>query len=410
MQQRRATKWVYVAALGVILSMGIGSAAYAGNQKELVFGLIGHMTGAYAAGQAGILEGHMDCVKTLGDRNYVPGAKLKGIWIDGGTDAAKSLTGLKKMLAHKPKPVAITGESTPIGLALKKWFVKAKVPTVEAGSDDKMGEKPTWTFSPPCPNVNFAGAWVDHYLANIWKDPGRKPRFAFLTWDNAWGRSPITPKVKEFIASKGVEIVGEEFIPMVPTDVSAQLLRLKQKRVDFTYGGFYATALAPVLKDADKLGLIDDITFGVGYASTPEGLIKYVGDLTRNTWVVAPSFPESVVVSENRAPIILKAYKDGGYGKFPFVIYAHGFAMTSIMVEAARMAAEKVGVEKVDGPAVYDALKRMKDFTALGFFAPVSFDSGRWFGQDQCVLIRMKDAKIVFKGLIQAPDLTVKYH
>jgi hypothetical protein len=97
-----------------------------------------------------------------------------------------------------------------------------------------------------------------------------------------------------------VEIVGEEFIPMVPTGVSAQLLRLKEKKVDFTYGGFYARRLASVLKDADKLGLIDEITFGVGYASTPEALIKYVGDLTRNTWVVAPSFPETGVVLMGR--------------------------------------------------------------------------------------------------------------
>jgi ABC-type branched-subunit amino acid transport system substrate-binding protein len=409
MRQECSMKRICAVILGVLMILTFTSKAAAESKKELVFGLIGHMTGAYAAGQAGILEGHLDCVKTLDQQNYIPGAKLTAIWIDGGTDAAKSLAGLKKMLANEPNPVVIHGESTPIGLALKTTFVKAKVPTVEAGSDDKMGEQPTWTFSPPCPNVNFAGAWVDYYLANVWKDSSRKPRFAFLTWDNAWGRSPITPKVKAYIESKGVEIVGEEFIPMVPTDVSAQLLRLKEKKVDFTYGGFYATALAPVLKDADKLGLIDQITFGVGYASTPEALIKYVGDLTRNTWVVAPSFPEAVVVNENRAPLIVKAYQDGGYSKFPLVIYAHGFAMTSIMVEAARMAAEKVGVGKVDGPAVYDALKRMKNFTGLGFFAPVSFDTGRWFGQDQCVLIRMTDSKIVFKGMIKAPDLTVTY-
>jgi len=409
MKGKGFSRWFVVTAVAAVFAAVFVFPVEAAEKKELAFGLVGHMTGAYAAGQAGLLEGHLDCIRVLDEMNYIPGAKLKAVWVDGGTDAAKSLAGLKKMLADEPRPVCIHGESTPIGLALKKWFVKAKVPTVEAGSDDKMGEKPTWTFSPPCPNVNFCGAWVDYYMSNIWKDTSRKPKFAFLTWDNAWGRSPITPKVKEYIQSKGIEIVGEEFIPMVPTDVTAQLLRLKEKKVDFTYGGFYASALAVVLKDAEKLGMIDDFTMGVGYASTPEALIKYAGDSTRNLWVVGPNFPQSVLEGENRAPIIVKAYKDGGYSKFPLVIYAHGFAMTSVMVEGARMAAEKVGVANVDGPAVYDALRSMRNFTGHGFFAPISFDSGRWYGQDQCVLIRIQDQKIFFKGLIQAPDLTVKY-
>jgi len=409
MRKQATIKFFCVMALAMMLAAGLVGQAWCEEKKELAFGAIIHVTGAYAAGQAGVLDGHLDCIKTLNAMNYIPGATLKALWVDGGTDAAKSLAGLKKMLAEDPKPLAVHGESTPIGLALKKWFVKAKVPAVEAGSDDKMGEKPSWTFSPPCPNVNFCGAWVDYFLSHIWKDKSRKPRFAFLTWDNAWGRSPITPKVKKYIESKGVEIVAEEFIPLVPTDVSAQLMRLKEKKVDFTYGGFYANAFAVVLNDAEKLGLVDDITFGVGYASTPEALIKYAGDRTRNTWVVAPSFPQSVLLGENKIPVIAKAYKDGGYNKFPLVIYAHGFAMTSIMVEAARMAAEKVGVQKVDGQAMYDALKRMKNYNAMGFMAPISFDSGRWFGQDQCVLVRIQDQKIVYEGLIPAPDLTVKY-
>jgi len=260
MRVKRSLTWLSILTVVAILTVGIALDTRAEEKKELVFGILGHMTGAYASGQAGIVESHMDCIKALNEMNYIPGATLKGIWVDGGTDAAKSMAGLKKMLAHEPKPVGITGMSTPIALALKKWYVKAQVPTVDTGSDVKLGKQPSWTFSPPCPNVNLAGAWVDYYLANIWKDKSRKPRFAFLTWDNGWGRSPITPEVKKYIESKGVDIVAEEFIPTVPTDVTAQMLRLKEKKVDFTFGGFYATALAVVLKHADKLGMIDDIT------------------------------------------------------------------------------------------------------------------------------------------------------
>ncbi len=409
MRVKRSLTWLSILTVVAILTVGIALDTRAEEKKELVFGIIGHMTGAYASAQAGIVEGHMDAIKTLNEMNYIPGATLKGIWVDGGTDAAKSMTGLKKMLAHEPKPVEITGMSTPIALALKKWYVKAQVPTVDTGSDVKLGKQPSWTFSIPCPNVNLAGAWVDYYLANIWKDKSRKPRFAFLTWDNGWGRSPITPEVKKYIESKGVDIVAEEFIPTVPTDVTAQMLRLKEKKVDFTYGGFYATALAIVLKDADKLGMIDDITIGCAYAHTPETLIKSVGDLTRNTWVVSPQYPETILLSENRTPVIFKAYKDNGRTKFQYVTYAMGFAVASAAVEAARMAAEEVGVNNVDGRAVYNALKRLENFNSFGYYVPFSFNSGRWYGQDKCILMTFKDKKIAYKGVIPAPDLTTKY-
>jgi len=398
-------KFFIVIAVSVVLMAGLTGQVQA-KEKEIVIGNILHMTGAYAATQAGIHEGCMDGVNYLNKRNYVPGAKLKAIWVDGGTDAAKSLTGLKKMLANKPKPVIIHAESTGIALALKKWYVKSKVPSIEGGNDDKFGEQPSWTFSATIPYVNICGAWVDYYLKNLWKDKTRKPRFAWLTWDNPFGRASIKPKVKEYIESKGVEIVAEEFIPGVPVDTTAQLMRLKEKKVDFTFGAFYTNAFAVAVKDADKLGMIDDITFGA-IAFPVDALPKYVGDLARNTW--SPDFwvPESMI--EDRAPIIFNAYKEGGYTKFNMAMYGTGFAMVSIAAEAIRIAAADVGTENVDGPAVYDAIKKIKDFTAWGFVSPISFHGGRWFGRDTITLVGYENKKTVFKGFISTPDLTAKF-
>jgi len=375
-------------------------------EKEIVIGNLIHLTGAYAAVQAGIQEGVMDGIKYLNQVNYVPGVKLKAIWVDGGTDAAKSLTGLKKMLAHKPKPVIIHGESTGIGIALKKWYVKSKVPSLEAGQADVYGQKPSWTFTPNTPYVNLCGAWVDYYLKHLWKDKTRKPRFAFLAWDNPFGRAALTPNVKNYIKSKGIEIVAEEFIPGVPVDTTAQLLRLKEKKVDFTYGGFYYNALAPVLKDADKLGMIDDITIGVTSFPVDE-LPKLAGDLTRNVWDPHFWFPASIM--EERAPIIAKAYKDGGYTKISMTVYGSGFAMMQICAELIRIAAADVGVENVDGPAVHNARLKVKDIDGFGYYSPISWPGGRWFGRDTCILLTYENQKPVFKGFIPAPDLTAKF-
>jgi ABC-type branched-subunit amino acid transport system substrate-binding protein len=398
-------KLLGIVAISAVFMAGLTGQARA-KDVEIVIGNLIHLTGAYAAVQAGIQEGVLDGVEYLNKVNYVPGAKLKAIWVDGGTDAAKSLTGLKKMLANKPKPVIVHGESTGIGIALKKWYVKSKVPSLEAGTSDVFGQEPSWTFSPNNPYVNLCGAWVDYYLKHIWKDKTRKPRFAFLAWDNAFGRAAITPNVKKYIQSKGVEIVAEEFIPAVPVDTTAQLLRLKEKKVDFTYGGFYYNALAPVLKDADKLGMIDDLTIGVTSFPVDE-LPKLAGDLTRNVWDPHFWFPASIMAE--RAPVIAKAYKDGGYTKISMTVYGSGFAMMQICAELIRIAAEDVGVENVDGPAVYNARLKVKDIDGFGYYSPISWPGGRWYGRDTSILLTYEDEKPVFKGFIPAPDLTEKF-
>ena len=379
----------------------------AAEKRKVVIGYLGHMTGAYAAGQAGVMEGHLDCIKFLNAKNYVPGVELEGIWVDGGTDVAKSMAGFKKMMANKPEPVAIHAESTGIGLALKKWYIKESVPSIEAGSDDEFGRLPSWTFSPPCPYPNMCGAWIDYYLKHIWKEKGRKPRFAWLTWDNPFGRSSITDKVKKHLESKGVEIVGEEFIPGVPTDVTPQLLRLKEKGADFTFGGMYAEPLSVVLKDADKLGMVDSLVIGMAYAATPENLLKYSGDKTRNVYAIVPAYPSSVLVE--KSPLIMASHKENKRENFFPSIYAHGFALASVAVEGVRIAASEVGPAKIDGMAVYNALQKIKHFDAFGSFAPITFGSKKRFGQDEVILTAYRDNKVVSLGVIPAPDLTVKF-
>jgi len=140
----------------------------------------------------------------------------------------------KKWSAETPSPVVIVGESTNVGLALKKWHQSQKVADGGSGSDDEFYRLPSWVFSALSPYVNEMGAWVDYYLKNIWPrrtespspvSPGSPGIYAYVA-------ASITDNTKKFLKSKGVEIVGEKFIPLVPTDVTPQLIRLKEK------GGF----------------------------------------------------------------------------------------------------------------------------------------------------------------------------
>jgi len=404
-------KWVLNKMVFTFFSLfliaGITGLAQA-DKTKVYLGHLVHITGPYGGTQVANNPGFLDGVELANKYMDLNGVEIVPIWKDGGSDAAKSMTAFKQMSEGKDKVVAMVGQSTGVALALKKWNIKKEIINVEGGSDDELTRLPSWTFSPTSPYVNELGLWVDWYLANIWPKKGlnRKPRFAWLTWEVAYGRASITPKARAYIESKGVEIIGEEFIPYVPTDVSAQLLRLKEKGVDFTFGGMYQNAFAVVLKEMEKLGMIDQIDIGLCYAIVPGVLLDMVGPLARNTYIVSNIWP--VAEWPNRCPKVLEIFKKNGRDKMGFPPEGHAMTagMALIACEAIRIAAHKVGPGNVDGKAVYDAIQTIKGYDMMGLRPPVTFNEKKRFGQDTAVLIRLNDNRQNVIGEYPCPDLT----
>ena len=187
--------WISILFFGLLVSLSTTQTADA-EATKIRIGHIVHLTGAYATGLAGLNEAFLDAIEAANKyMDLPPGVEIVGEWIDGGSDTAKSMTAFKKLTGGDPVDV-ILANSTPVALALKKWFIKKKIADIEAGSDDELYKLPSWTFSFPSPYVNEFGAWIDFYMENIWKKKGlnRAPRFAWLTWDLTAGRAMITPK------------------------------------------------------------------------------------------------------------------------------------------------------------------------------------------------------------------------
>ena len=379
----------------------VASTAAAADKPVIVIGHMPHFTGAYGATQAAFAPAQDDAIEWANKVNYVPGAELKLLWVDGGTDPAKSMAGFKKMVAGKPKPALIIGESTAIGTALVKWHAKAKVPDIEGGMSLAMINPPSWTFCQPPPYDAQFAAWVDYFLNNVWKE-NRKPKFAWLTWDNPFGRAPMTDRAKAYLKSKGIETVAEEFIPNVPSNTTAQVMRLKASGADFTFGGMYPSALAVVLKDMERVGLTGKLTIGMSYACNLGELIKYVGPLANGVHITGIN----TLISEapEKCPMVMEMYKKNNRDANLWG-YLNAWSKFAIALEAVRMAAEKVGPDKVDGEAVYEALTRMNNFDALGMSPPVSYSETRRVGMDSVDIQVIDNLKTVSRGYFKAPDL-----
>ena len=392
-------------AIAFCFSMGpiLGTKALASEAKTVIpIGHLPHFTGAYGATQASFAFAQEDAIEWANSVNYVPGAELKLTWVDGGTNPVHSLGGFKKMIAERPKPVVIIGESTGIGTALVKWHAKAKVPDVEGGMSQAMIDPPSWTFCQPPPYASQFGAWVDYFLENIWKKK-RPPKFAWLTWDNPFGRAPMTKEAEAYLKSKGIKIVGAEFIPNVPSNTIAQCMRLKESGADFTFGGMYPSALSVVLKDMEKLGMTGTITIGLSYACNLGELIKYVGPLANGVHITGIN----TLIDDwgKKCPMVLEMYvkkNRKGTNKWG---YGNCWSKFAIAVEAVKMAAKAVGADKVDGTAVYDALVKMRNFDAWGISPPISYSKTRRVGMNSVDIQAIVNQRAVSKGLFPTPDL-----
>jgi branched-chain amino acid transport system substrate-binding protein len=360
---------------------------------KIIIGDLPNFTGAYAEQQAGYAQCYPDAIKWVNDNKYIPGVELEWKWVDAGTDVAKATAGFKKLVAETPKPVIILSHSSPIGVALKSLMVEEKVPSQEGGSAGDIFLPPAWTFGYAAPYAGQVGAYID-WIKSVWKEQ-RAPRLAFFNWDVPSLKAMDNAESRAYAKAKGVEIVGHEALPTAPTTTEPQLLRLREAKADFTFGLFYASTCAMVLKDAQRLG----IKVGLGkdicitdIGVTPSDLVKYApGSLTEGLmiwggWPLPNEWP-------TKAPRIDQMYK-GNNRTTPPMDYIIGLCPMTGAIEAVKIAAAKVGPAKVDGQAVYDATCTMTNFD-MWMSSSVTWNKNKTWGGMASALYEMKNGEAV---------------
>jgi hypothetical protein len=113
-------------------------------------------------------------------------------------------------------------------------------------NEDRMGAtcmaagpyllKPPQTIFTYYPIYTDDLAAIADWFLGLWKGP-EKPRAAYLTADNALGKSIEVPEMGEYLKKVGFEFVGSQYVPLVPTaPPTTQLMWLKEKKVNLALG------------------------------------------------------------------------------------------------------------------------------------------------------------------------------
>jgi hypothetical protein len=275
-----------------------------------------------------------------------------------------------------------------------------------------------WTYylSPPQSCFTYypiysdcLGAIADWFKGN-WKE-ARKPKVAYLTADNAMGRSIEIPEMKAYLEKIGYEFVGTQYVPLVPTSPpTTQLTWLKEKR-DLAVGVMINAGAQPTVKEMVRLGMGPHLGYKMTFGTASPGhaaiFVKAMGELG-DGYVCAGSFPPLDDPSVPGVKFIHDVQKMAHH-KFNDNIIRRGLP-EAIQVEALRLAVEKEAFEKLTPRAVLEnGFYRIKNLdTGDVSSTPITYSPGDIEGVDQIRIDQVQKGKVVKVGLTPLRNIYTK--
>jgi ABC-type branched-subunit amino acid transport system substrate-binding protein len=380
-------------------------------QKKLYIGGTMALTSAYAEDTAAVLAAYEDYSKYVNEtKNLAPWRRekfpaditLEVLWRDDELKPAKALSIYEELKAKGMLVYRISGSPTALALKDRLNDDKMGAPTMAPGPYLLTPPQTIFTYYPILSDE--LGAVADWFKAN-WKEK-RKPRVAYLTADNAMGRSIEIPEMKAYLEKIGYEFVGTQYVPLVVTSPpTTQLTWLKEKGVDLALGIMVNPGSQPTIKEAVRLGmgphLDHKITFGMGAPSHLAVFAPAMGDVG-NGFVVAGSFPPLDDISTPGVKFcddLQKKYRPSK--RVTHIMYEAGILEAMTQVEALRLAMQEVPFEKLT----------RRDVLEKGFFkiknlptgdissTPLTYGPGDIEGVDEIRIDQVQNGKVVKVGV-----------
>jgi len=211
-------RWIIAATAIILMTATFIFPASAEAEKKLYVGGTQSLTGPFAEDSAAVLAAIEDYVKYVNEtKNLAPWRKekfpadvtLEVMWRDDELKPAKALSIYEELKGKGMLVARISG--SPIALALKDrlWEDRMGATSMATGPYYLSPPQSCLTYYPIY--TDSCAAIADWFMAN-WKEK-RKPRVAYLTADNAMGRSIEIPEMKAYLEKVGYEFVGIQYVP-----------------------------------------------------------------------------------------------------------------------------------------------------------------------------------------------------
>jgi branched-chain amino acid transport system substrate-binding protein len=413
-------KWMLAAGAIILMVVTLLLPVNAHAAKTLFVGGTQSLTGPFAEDSAAVLAAIEDYVKYVNEtKKLAPWRKekfpaditLKVLWRDDELKPPKALSIYEELKAKGMLVARISG--SPIALALKDrlWEDQMGATSMATGPYYLSPPQSCFTYYPIY--TDSLAAIADWFKSN-WKET-RKPRVAYLTADNAMGRSIEIPEMKAYLEKAGYEFVGAQYVPLVPTSPpTTQLTWLKQKGVDLALGVMINPGSQPTVKEMARLGMGPNLpykmTFGVpapGHAVVFAAAMGELGD----GYVCAGSFrpmDDLATPGIKFCSDLQDKYRPGK--RITHIMYEAGILEAMIQVEALRLALQKVPFEKLTPRVVLEeGFYKIKNLPTGDISStPLTYGKGDIEGVDQVRIDQVQKGKSVKVGIFPLRHILTK--
>jgi ABC-type branched-subunit amino acid transport system substrate-binding protein len=399
-----------VLAVSLIMLVALsGLAAPTAYAKTLYVGGTMALTGAYAEDTAAVLAGYEDYVQYVNqtkrlapwrNEKFPADITLEVMWRDDELKPPKALTIYEELKGKGMLVFRCSGSPQALALKDRLYADGFGAPSMATGPYLLKPPQSVITYYPIY--TDSAAAVAEWFLEN-WKEK-RKPRFAFLTSDHPFGRSVEAPELKDYLKEIGYELVGSQYVPLVPTSPpTTQLMWLKKNRVDLTFGGMINPGSQPTVKEAVRLGMGPHLDYKITFAAaTPSHLQIFVAAMGElgNGFVVGGGFPpmDEPVPGVKFANELLGKYRTGK--RVPNIMYVAGIIEAMTQTEALRLTLREVPFDKLTPRKVLEnGFYKIKNMNTGGLSStPLTYGPGDIEGVDEVRVDQIKNGKIVKQG------------
>ena len=387
-KSRRIMVILAIGLIALLLVTACAPSPSPGKEKVLELGLMAGLTGPASAASQYVLRGMEEHIWYYNEEEGIPGVTVNLLWADTGHFLAQGLTTYNKWIEHGvPLWICVLMDEA---ITIKPLAERDKTPFLTVAISEEVIYPTGWAYSIYCTDAERFAVWCDWIVAN-WKED-RPPKVVMMGPDMLYGRSAEVQGTK-YAESLGIEMLPMEFVPFVPLDTTTQLLRLSEREVDFVYITSVWTTAVPILRDAERLGLIGEIQFG-GYENTQSTAILALGSSVEGYTVPRVSY-----FSLHETNPGVKFMRDLQM-KYRGRIDVGGdecnpLRVSSVACEALKRAVEEVGYENVDGVAVKRALDSIKDFDPYGV-GPVTYTPEDHRGSNRVMVAQVQNGQVVY--------------
>jgi branched-chain amino acid transport system substrate-binding protein len=356
-------------------------------KKVVRIGTINSLTGGGASSDQLSLMGFQDYVRYFNEETGIPGWTIDVAWSDGSGATASFVSAYQR---HLDAGISVMYSNAEWLNGYQSTLARDQVVMFTNNADQALFYPPVWLYTSLPTWTEQFGAWADYVMGN-WEE-ARPPRVAILGADRPFTQH-IVPEATKYAESIGMEMLPAVIVPALPLDTTTQLLQLKAKGADFVYIQWITVVTLPVLLDAERLGLLDQIQFGGNAFSAGEKVFDKAGTASEGYLMekTEPGLSETELPGIQMIRDLQMKYR-GQTILEPE--YLANWLLAAVTCEAVKRTGEQVGYENVDGPAVKGIAETIRDFDVYGLktftYTPESHSGSR-----AVAIYEVRDGKLV---------------